>query len=96
MFLSRNKKNNVYPFKPQFYYIKVEFKGSNLYRHVFVMKSRIKWTAIPDTRTDKIHSDVDIPAVLSACFGALVKYPRNTAIMKRNLHDASKGEVRNI
>ena len=27
MFLSRNKKNNVYPCKPQFYYIKVEFKG---------------------------------------------------------------------
>ena len=34
MFLSRNKKNNVYPCKPQFYYIKV---GSNLYRRVFVM-----------------------------------------------------------
>ena len=27
MFWSRNKKNNVYPCKPQFYYIKVEFKG---------------------------------------------------------------------
>ena len=27
MFLSRNKKNNVYPCKPQFYYIKVVFKG---------------------------------------------------------------------
>ena len=27
MFLSRNKKNNVYPFKPQFYYKKVGFKG---------------------------------------------------------------------
>ena len=27
MFLSRNKKNNVYPLKPQFYYIKVGFKG---------------------------------------------------------------------
>ena len=27
MFLSRNKKNNVYPIKPQFYYIKVGFKG---------------------------------------------------------------------
>ena len=27
MFLSRNKKNNVYPCKPQFYYIQVEFKG---------------------------------------------------------------------
>ena len=27
MFLSRDKKNNVYPCKPQFYYIKVGFKG---------------------------------------------------------------------
>ena len=26
MFLSRNKKNNVYPCKPQYYYIKVGFK----------------------------------------------------------------------
>ena len=27
MFLNRNKKNNVYPCKTQFYYIKVGFKG---------------------------------------------------------------------
>ena len=27
MFLGRNKKNKVYPCKPQFYYIKVGFKG---------------------------------------------------------------------
>ena len=27
VFLSRNKKNNVYPCKPQFYHIKVGFKG---------------------------------------------------------------------
>ena len=27
MFLSRNNKNNVYPCKPRFYYIKVGFKG---------------------------------------------------------------------
>ena len=27
MFLSRNKTNNVYPCKPQFYYIKMGFKG---------------------------------------------------------------------
>ena len=27
MFLSRDKKNNVYPCKPQFYYIKAGFKG---------------------------------------------------------------------
>ena len=39
MFLSRNKKNNVYPCKPHLYYIKVVFKGSKLYRYVFVMHS---------------------------------------------------------
>ena len=27
MFLNRNKENNVYPCKPQIYYIKVGFKG---------------------------------------------------------------------
>ena len=43
MSLSKNKKNNVYPSKPQFYYIKVGFKGSKLYRHVFVM-STAKYT----------------------------------------------------
>ena len=37
MFLSRNKKNIVYPYKPQFYYIKEGFGGSTLYRYVFVM-----------------------------------------------------------
>ena len=30
MFLSRNKKNNVYPCKPQFYYIKLGFKGVSI------------------------------------------------------------------
>ena len=30
MFLSRNMKNNVYPCKPQFYYINVGFKGVNI------------------------------------------------------------------
>ena len=44
MFLSGNKKNNVYPCIPQFYYIKVGFMGSKLYRHVFVMSilSRVR------------------------------------------------------
>ena len=38
--LSRNKENVVYPGKSQFYYMEVGFKGgSNLYRHVFIMKS---------------------------------------------------------
>ena len=36
MFWSKNKKKNVYPCKPQFYYIKV---GCSLHGLVFVMKS---------------------------------------------------------
>ena len=39
MFFSRNKKNNVYPCKPKFYYIKWGLRGSKLYRYVFVMNS---------------------------------------------------------
>ena len=36
-FFYRNQENNVYPCKFHFYYIKVGFKGSILYRHFFVM-----------------------------------------------------------
>ena len=35
MFLSRNKKNSVHPFKPQFYYIKVGFKGVKIIKACF-------------------------------------------------------------
>ena len=35
MFLSRNKKNNVYPCKPQFYYIKVGFEGVKIVQAYF-------------------------------------------------------------
>ena len=35
MFLSRNKKNNAYPCKPQFYYIKVGFKGVKIIKACF-------------------------------------------------------------
>ena len=35
MFFSRYKKNNVYFCKPQFYYVKVGFKGVTIYRYVF-------------------------------------------------------------
>ena len=37
VFLSRSKKNNVYPCEPQFHFIKVGFKESKLYRYVFMM-----------------------------------------------------------
>ena len=64
MFLSRNKKNNVYPCKPQFYYIKVGFKGSKLYRYVFVMIARTssKPFESPDflyAFSDEVIIDVD-------------------------------------
>ena len=50
MFLSRNYKNNVYPFKPQFYYIKWGWRGSKLYRHVFVMVINCSYVPVIFTR----------------------------------------------
>ena len=42
MFLSRNKKNNVSPCKPQFHYIKVRFKGvKTINMHVLVMNDSV-------------------------------------------------------
>ena len=35
MFSSKNKENNVYPCKPQFYYIKVGFKGVKIIQACF-------------------------------------------------------------
>ena len=35
MFLSKNKKNSVYSCKPQFYYIKVGFKGVKIIKACF-------------------------------------------------------------
>ena len=42
MFLSRNKKNNVYPCKPQFYYIKVGFKGVKIIKACF--RNEMSWS----------------------------------------------------
>ena len=53
MFLSRNKKNNVYPYKPQFYYLRVGFKGSVLYRHVFVMTQIFGQILLDPDQTDQ-------------------------------------------
>ena len=36
MYFYQNKKDNVYPFKPQFYYIKVGFKGAEEQNYVGV------------------------------------------------------------
>ena len=39
--LNRNKKNNVYPCKPQFYYIKVGYKGVNIIKACF--RDALEW-----------------------------------------------------
>ena len=52
MFLSRNKKNNVYPYKPQFYYIKVGFKGGQNYIGMFSWCNFIL-NAIPNCSADE-------------------------------------------
>ena len=57
MFLSRNKKNNVYPCKPQFYYIKVRLKGSKLYRYVFVMNTEFNLLTGLNLHTDTERTD---------------------------------------
>ena len=44
MFLSRNKKSNVYPCKPQFYYVEVGFKGV-----------KIIWACFRDVRIFQGH-----------------------------------------
>ena len=46
MFLSRNKKNNVYPCKPQFYYIKVGFKGIRII-YVYLRDESVKCVSSP-------------------------------------------------
>ena len=58
MFLGRNKKNNEYPCKPQFYYIKWGLRGWKLYRRVFVMyieymdEQREAWSGCVDLKVD--------------------------------------------
>ena len=49
MVFSRNKKYtcNVYPCKPQFYYIKVGLKGVILNMHVFVMQNSLCTCSLP-------------------------------------------------
>ena len=44
MFLSKNKKNNVHPCKPQFYYIKVGFKGVKIiYPNIKYYQQILNW-----------------------------------------------------
>ena len=58
MYLSRNKKNNVYPCKPQFYYIRVGFKGGQHYIGMF------SWCRGMRTWTQASHHE-NIPVIVN-------------------------------
>ena len=55
MFLSRNKKNNVYSCKPQFYYLKVGFRQNYI--------GMFSWCLLPSkvsTMLDRLHQTQDV------------------------------------
>ena len=59
MFLSRNKKNNVYPCKPQFYYIKVGTKGVKTIQACF-RDAKFVWLSLDVSKsTDSMVNTVD-------------------------------------
>ena len=68
-FLSRNKKNNVYPCETQFYYIKMGLKGSKLYRYVFVM---FTWFRQLQPLTSEWTLECDVSGACSSGFGRVV------------------------
>ena len=52
MLLSRNKKDNVYPCKPQFYYIKVGFNGVKI---IYVCFCNIPFSGEVRKNTDSLN-----------------------------------------
>ena len=61
MFLSRNKKNNVYSCKPQFYYIKVGFTGVKIIQVCFRDGFKGKTT---DEKSVSKTNDLDTRCIL--------------------------------
>ena len=58
MFLSRNKKNNVYPCKPQCYYIKMGFKGVKIKKACFLDEYMLlNKTPVPGIRLNQSFSE---------------------------------------
>ena len=56
MFLRTNKKNNVYHCEPQFYYIKVGFKGIRIYIGMFSWCRAMATWSLVYLHRNKIHS----------------------------------------
>ena len=77
MFLSRNKKNNVYPCNPNIYYIKVGFKGVKIIYACFR----------DDTKNDdsltKQRVSVLIPVSFFNCFQRATSHSRITVLLNQ-------------
>ena len=80
MFLSRNKKNYVYPCKPQLYYIKVGFKGSNYIGMFSWCNTMFQWcsnqiwiTFLSKLRTH-LHSNTHVTYFIQSSSGVLFKF----------------------
>ena len=60
MFLSRNKENNIYPCKPQFYHTKMGFKEINIiFRHVYFTAAGVKCRVEAVKRIPVLHRSAD-------------------------------------
>ena len=64
MFLSRNKKNNEYPCKPQFYYIKVGFEGVKIIWACFRDEHTLPCVVVAWTETTVDVLAADVPTVV--------------------------------
>ena len=60
MFLSRNNKNNVYPCKPEFCYIKVGFKGVKIIKVCFRDEPALQTILIQINGLLKKPTDLDL------------------------------------
>ena len=60
MFLSKNKKNNVYLCKLQFYYIKVGLNGIKINRHVLLMNDIMQIHALTENVILLVFSSIQL------------------------------------
>ena len=86
MFPSKNKKNNVYPCKPQFFYIKMGSKGSKLYGHVFVMffkESGYRLFAVRFTKETTSVASCLLPCTLGPFYEVIYSEEKKCALTEQ-------------
>ena len=95
MSLSRNKTNNVYPCKPQFYYIKVGFKGVKIIYICFrdelnFLKHRYFYILVCMFTVDtdqpaQLHSLISLHHTMIYCFFVQIAQTDQAAGMRRQI-----------